>query len=514
MSEHPDEAPLQAPLQAPLEARPQPVQVRDWQRLNPLMLLVHPINEIFRFLPLVIGSFFFGASTPGGGPWQWIGVGIPIALGLARFVTTKYRITPTQIELHRGLLARRVLTAPLDRVRTIELTSSPIHRVLGLAKVQIGTGGVARPGEEKLELDALAGPDARLLRTALLRRSDAAQEEPGAATGDVLLTFDPAWARYAPLTSSGLVIAAGLLAVVSQITNGFSLDLDATTLPEAGSVPLVLLVAVLVAGPLFLLAALSIAGYLVTNWGFRLSTDAGRSSFRVVRGLVTTRETSLEAARIRGLEVHEPFGLRLAGAARLNAAVTGLERQSGGVSPLAPVAPRAVVDAVASNVVLGREALTGPLVQHGPRARRRRTVRALLGTLPFALVPVAGVLLVDWSPWSLVAVPLLLALAELLARDRYARLGHALTGSHLVVRSGTFRSRRDILERTGVIGWNLRQSWFQRRAGLVDLVATTSAGKQAYTAYDVPEHVAVALAEKAVPGLLEQFRPDRVRSAS
>jgi putative membrane protein len=61
------------------------------------------------------------------------------------------------------------------------------------------------------------------------------------------------------------------------------------------------------------------------------------------------------------------------------------------------------------------------------------------------------------------------------------------------------------VQRTGIIGWNLQQSWFQRRAGLVTLVATTAAGGQAYAALDIPESLAIALAHDAVPGLVEPF---------
>ena len=89
--------------------------------------------------------------------------------------------------------------------------------------------------------------------------------------------------------------------------------------------------------------------------------------------------------------------------------------------------------------------------------------------------------------------------------DRYAGLGHALTDHHLVVRSGSFQGHRDALQRTGIIGWNIRQTFFQRRAGLVTLCATTAAGRQAYHAVDLPEDVAIALADAAVPGLVGQF---------
>ena len=43
-----------------------------------------------------------------------------------------------------------------------------------------------------------------------------------------------------------------------------------------------------------------------------------------------------------------------------------------------------------------------------------------------------------------------------------------------------------MLVREGVIGWNLRQSLFQRRAGVVTLEATTAGGRQRYPLPDVP----------------------------
>jgi putative membrane protein len=142
VSQHPERPVGQ---QVPLEELPPPadpgrpgVEAVPWRRLDPRMLLVHPVLELFKFLPVLVGIFVVGSSN-GGGLWQLFGVGIPVALGVVRFLTTTYRITPTQVELQRGLLSKKVLTARLDRVRAVEVTSSPIHRLLGLAKVEIGT---------------------------------------------------------------------------------------------------------------------------------------------------------------------------------------------------------------------------------------------------------------------------------------------------------------------------------------------------------------------------------------
>lgn len=200
----------------------------EWRRLDLRMLLVHPVNELVRFFPLLIALFLFGSSDDGG-VWHYIGVAVPIAIGVVRFATTRFRITPGQIELRRGLLSQSTLTAPLDRVRTVELTASPIHRLLALEKVEIGTGSAGRGSDGRVVLDALGAAEARRLRHELLLRrpgqaeSGAGAADPGTqatpaafAPAPVLLRFDPAWARFAPLTGSGLLIALAGLAASGQ----------------------------------------------------------------------------------------------------------------------------------------------------------------------------------------------------------------------------------------------------------------------------------------------------------
>ncbi len=487
----------------------------DWRRLDLRMLLVHPVNELIRFLPLLIGIFVLGSGDEGS-PWRFLGVAIPIAIGVVRFLSTRFRITSGQIELRRGLLGRSVLTAPIDRVRTVELTASPIHRVLRLEKVEIGTGSASRTGDGRVVLDSLGTGEAHRLRQDLLHRASGAEAAdvpagtppvPAAAEETVIVRLDPSWVRYAPLTTSGLVIALAALAASSQFLGDLAVSaLDSTHLDEdVEALPLAVTIPAGILSFLVVISVLSIIGYLLGNWGFTLTRNQQGRTYHVRRGALTTRETSIDLDRLRGVEVYEPLGLRLAGGGRLNAIVTGLDRGARGRAPMVPAAPRAVVLGVGEAVVAERAALHGPLVQHGPAAQRRRLIR---GVVPLALVPALALLavLLDDLPawWLLVTLPLPVA-GFFLGRDRYARLGHTLTPSYVVVRWGSLRGRRDVLQRTGIIGWNIQQSWFQRRAGLVSLTATTAAGEQSYEIMDLEEAVAVSLAATAVPGLVEQF---------
>jgi putative membrane protein len=495
------------------EAEPHPTDVAElardveWQRLDPRMLLVHPVREVIRFLPVLLGLFVAGTASGGGGPWQYLGVLVPIALGVFRYLTTGFRIAQGRVELRRGLISRHVLSTPLDRVRTVDVTASLIHRVLGLATVRIGTGTASTDADERLDLDGLPAERARGLRAELLHvaPSPDGAEAPTATTGAderVVVRFDPGWARFAPLTGSGAVIAAGLFGGGAQLLSELGAFSDVDARDWSLGIPIWI---ALVAGAVGLVAGvavLSVAGYLVTNWNFRLSHSPG--SWHLSRGLLTTRDTSIDDERLAGVTIGEPLGLRLAGAARLSAIVTGLGSEASS-SVLAPPAPRDVVVAAAGRV-LGTEALgTGALTEHGPAAVRRRYLRAVVPAVALLVGFVVAVLAGGWT-WWLLTVPAVVVVASLaLAADRARSLGHALADGYVVARSGSLYRRREALEIEHVIGWTFRSTWFQRRQGLTTLVATTAGGRQSVTVLDVPEARAVELARLALPELTSSF---------
>jgi putative membrane protein len=163
---------------------------------------------------------------------------------------------------------------------------------------------------------------------------------------------------------------------------------------------------------------------------------------------------------------------------------------------------------VAAEVLHDPEPVRVPLTRHGPRARLRRHTRALLGTALIIGVLAALWWLANWPSWPVIVSLFLIPVAVLLAEDRYRSLGHALTGHILVFRQGSLVRRRNMLVRDGIIGWNLRQSLFQRRAGVVTVEATTAGGRQRYAALDVPVGLAARVADEAVPGLLTPFLRD------
>jgi putative membrane protein len=498
-----------------------PLPDDPWRRQDARMLLVLPVQQLIRYFPAVIGLVIAGTANSDGEPW-WFGlvavVG-SILLGTLRWFSTRYRITPDQLQLRTGLISRNTLTTRVDRVRTVDVTASLLHRVLGLAEVKIGTG----TDETKLELDGLsAGHAARLREELIHARNAATAPDPGADPDELdigaepgltppepdaeIARLDPAWLKCSLLTSTGLASAAAIFGVGWQIidkSGANPTDIDAVrqgedTLQDLG---VIAGVSILVVVAVVVVLLLSVVGYVLTYWGYRLTRNQRGGTLQVTRGLFTTRTTTIEERRLRGVEMSETLAMRPARGATLQAITTGLGSEASESARLLPPAPVAVARHVVDAVLTVPGVLSVTLRQHGPAAVRRRWVRAFLGGGMLAAMIVGATFWWQPSLGLLGVIPL--ALAVPLARDRARSLGHALTPRYLITRSGSLVRTTDVIGRTGVIGVTVRESFFQRRAGLSTVVMATAAGSESYEVLDVPVGDGVVLAAELLPGHLD-----------
>ena len=69
----------------------------------------------------------------------------------------------------------------------------------------------------------------------------------------------------------------------------------------------------------------------------------------------------------------------------------------------------------------------------------------------------------------------------------------------MVARTGSLQRRRDCIDASGIIGWTVRQTLMQRRAGVATLIAATAAGVKHYQVIDVPAELAWSIAAEASP---------------
>ncbi|MFE9844082.1 PH domain-containing protein [Streptomyces goshikiensis] len=491
-----------------------------WGRLNPRLFLV---NLSVVATPLAT----FGATTVLTGGEVNLQVLITFAtflitclvisgISLMRLITTRYRVTEDRVELHKGWLFRSQRSVPVDRIRSVDLTANPLHRIFGLTSLKVSTGDQASSGGG-LSLDGLSNRDADALRGRLseLRHARQGLRTADGDTDTTIAELDWAWLRYAPLTLwgvGGVFIAVGSVyrtlheMKIDPLELGIVKDLE----HRFGSVPLWygILVALLV---IVLIGVAGSTATFIEGWGgYRLDRPE-TGMLRVRRGLLITRSVTIEEQRLRGVEVAEPLLLRWAGGARLKAVASGLgdEDENSSRSRLTPPVPLALARRIAADVLGGDASPTdeADLAPH-PRAALRRRINRALRWVVLIAAPFVGLGL--WltpalvhTGWitALVLLPVCLAFAH----DAYRNLGHAVHGPYLVTRAGTFTRRTAAVQRDGIIGWSITRSVFQRKAGLLTLGAATAAGSGVYKVRDVSVSEGLALAEEAVPGLLAPF---------
>jgi len=480
-----------------------------WQRLDPRLLLVDPVRTLGRFaLPFLIAFVGVGSADTGFGVGMIpVFVGLALLFGMLPWLTTHYRVTATQLQVRRGFLQRTTVTAPLDRIRSVDLEASLLRRLLSVTKVQIGTG----VDDKRIALDAVSVARAHELRRFLLAASgvastpdSAVEPSSGVARDELeLARVDWSWLRFAPFSLSRLVIVASALGALSQFADQIPLaDAVGSAWNRVSDLSLLLVIAVATLVLALGWVVVAVGGYVVQWWGMRLTR--GHGQLRLTAGLFTTRATSVEERRLRGVELVEPALLRLVRGAELSALATGVGR--GGVIKLLPPCPRPTALGVGSEILETSEPLSVRLLRHGLAARRRSHVRAQRVTLAAALSTVVASVSLDWSAWvAVVVVPLAAVGSAVAAELRYRQLGHQLTDAHLVSGTGALERRRTALERDGIIGWVVAQTWFQRRVGLATLVATTAAGPERVLIHDIPLARALEVADAATPGLLTPF---------
>jgi putative membrane protein len=474
------------------------------------VLLLHTITfkQARGWVPVVLAVAAGRGLSDGPTTVIALAVGITLISLLAAAVSWwrfGYAVGDTTVVVTRGLLSRSVRTVPIDRIRGVEVEAPALHRVFGLVRVRIDAAAGSVGGkEEELVVDGVPPAEGDRLRTRLLARRVPA----GPATGadgetpepeEEFTRFDPRWLRYAPLVGSYLAVplaaVGALFRVLDELPDHWKPDLGQPDLPGTSVVVAVVLAAIL------LLVAGSIVGCAVVNWRFRLVRRGG--SLIAVRGLVTRRHTELEIDRIRGWTVSQGLGMRLAGAARASALVTGLG-DAARRGQLLPLGPGRTAWTLAARLVDD----PGELRTHPPAARRRSVLRSCaLGVLVLVAGAVLTPLLGWW--WLLPAGAALTALGVPLGWARYAALGHAAGPLSFAVRSGWLVREHTVLQRRAVVGWQVRQTVVQRRAGLVTVRACVGAGRGGYPAVDMAAEETAAFARAASGSWADTLAPTR-----
>ena len=225
-------------------------------------------------------------------------IGVPLAvLSWQRF---SYHVADGRLELRSGVLNRSVRTIPLERVRGVDVSQPFLHRLLGLARVEVEAAAGGDSKSPELSLPAIALAEAERLREALL--GAARVEEGEVEEAKPLYRATPVMLALGGITSMRYLLApAALVGVVFNLADdlpgGLVERATDAALERAPTDPFA--IAALVAGGVVIVLLAAAGGSVLVDWNFTLADEGERLT--AVRGLLTRRVVTLDRDRIRGV---------------------------------------------------------------------------------------------------------------------------------------------------------------------------------------------------------------------
>jgi len=326
-----------------------------------------------RVIGLVVAIVVFGhleqsTGTRGGsssGTTTLVILAALLALTLARgtvaYLTTAYRLEPSEFRVDSGLFRRQSKRVRLNRLQSVDVLQPLTARVLGLAELRLSTAGTEKAS---VRVRYVSHPIAQELRAELLGRSAGAgpgvaeaperalySVPPGQLVGAVLLEL-VSWRLL-------LVLAGPILAVVST---------EASSGPHPAATGLGV--------GLFLYGLIVVAHFIwrrvTALWDFTVAESP--DGVRIRRGLLATSAQTVPFDRIQALRLHQPLLFRPFGWVTVRMNVAGyVGRREAGSTVLVPVAPRDFAEWLLSRVA-GVDVVHLPLTGPPRRARFRAPV--------------------------------------------------------------------------------------------------------------------------------------------
>ena len=460
------------------------------ERLHPLYLLTGLGQALRGAWGMLAAGAYFAAQG------SWLIVAVMAALFVffsigslyLRWRKLEYRVGAHELRIDSGLLSRTSRAIPFDRVTDVDLEQGPLHRLFGLARVKLETGGSGGGKEEEGVLHTISLARAEALREHVRVRKGLAPAASAAAAeieGQPLFAMDSKRVLTAGLFNFSLAVIAGLFGVTQTMGDAlgfdpferqFWIDMFARSGPLRELI-MAHRIGAAVAGSILLVLlgfGTGIARTLLREHGFRL--DRTETGFRRRRGLLTLTDVSIPAKRVQAAilgngPVRRRFGwwdLKLQSLA-----------QDGGKGDhvVAPLAREPEAGAILSS-------LRWPAA---PSAAWQRVSKAYLTSFIGILIP-ASLLTVAALPFLGPVGLLWLAGAALAIGMRWLdwkRARYALDQDSLFVERGWWRHRRNILPRAKIQSIDIAESWWSRLFGICTLRLGV-AGGSGFSDHHVP----------------------------
>jgi putative membrane protein len=476
-----------------------------WRRLHPLTPLLRSVQLLYAVVLAVVAARL-------GGPALLILAVSAAAVAVwitASYLRFRYQLTEESLILKHGVIIRQRRVIPRSRIQNVDLRAGFLQQIFRVVTARVETAG--GHGTEAM-LHVISRADGECLRDTLVTIAAGQRDVPaqpgvslepdifGSPTGEGPERLEqPASPDFLirRVSLTDLVIAgatsnrAGLL-VAALLGGDYFLDVVPTDWLLTRVLPPEMLQPDTAASSLVQTAqhdlrAFAVGLFLLTlffglaGWGLSILASVIRffdftirqrgSEIRVSYGLFTRREKGFRRSRVQNAQIEEPILRRWLGLASVKVQTAGYGpgvKADERVETLTPIVRR--VD-VPQYLKIAYPKLDWEHVDwrpSHPRARRRLFFRRAA-----AVILASSILTAFAGPAGLALLAGLIP-AWFLAAAHYRHLGHARSGSFVLVREGLWTRRTYIVPVRKIQALHFKQSPFQRRLGLGTLAVETA----------------------------------------
>lgn len=395
-----------------------------------------------------------------------------IASIVIKWLRFTYRAEDNELRIEQGLFVKKKRYIPFDRIQSLDLSESIIHRPLGLVKVKVETAGSG--GEAEAELTAIKKADAATLQKIIADvknkvSEEAAEEVEIHQREDIIYKITSRQLLFLASTSgrAGVVISA-FLAFIFQFEDFIPYEKLFNEMQQLIKFGVVFIsVIVFLALLIVWLLSVVIAFFKYNDFTVKKVND----ELIITRGLLEKRTTTVPLHRIQALTITEspirqPFGYTSVSLESAGGASTDLENSS---MVLLPVVKR---EKIAD--LLGEYFTDYAFDMDLSFAPKRSLRRYLFVKSIIALVILAVVAGFFW-PYGLFAA-VLLPISILWGYAQYRSAGWNLTDSQLTMRYRSIEQHTMLMKKNRIQSMEAKVSWFQKRADLAAVSAAVKSG--------------------------------------
>ena len=393
---------------------------------------------------------------------------------IIKWLRFTYRVEDNELRIEQGLFVKKKRYIPFDRIQSLDLSESIIHRPLGLVKVKVETAG-SSGNQAEAELTAIKKEDAETLQKIIAEAknkipTDIAEEAEVRPEEAIIYKITSRQLLFLASTSgrAGVVISA-FLAFIFQFDDFIPYDKLFNEMQELVKSGVIFISAVVFVA-LFIAWLLSvvIAFFKYNDFTVRKVKD----ELIITRGLLEKRTTTVPLHRIQALTITEslirqPFGYASVSLESAGGSSTDLENSS---MVLLPVVKRNKIASILEDYLTDYLFETNFKVAPSRAMRRYMLVKSIIALI------IASFLTGFFWPYGLFAA-ILIPIAILWGYAKYKSAGWDISDSQLTMRYRNIEQHTMLMRKNRIQSMEISVSWFQNRADLTSISASVKSGE-------------------------------------